>query len=217
MRYLLALLAVLLSFPVFAERRPLGICIASTYTVEWTDPMFQPASSTASKTLATLTSLRQKLCWATLDPQIAFSFPSGTGGVPTGTGGRAGTGGTAALGGQGGRASAGPGGAGGRGGAGGTGAAGGTGSGVTMSCSLGSATPGNTEIYVPHLSMLQDARSISAAGIVNGRDLDTPDYDLSLVLTCQATGATFGTGTATRLLAGKLWVTIYKATLPPGP
>jgi len=86
-----------------------------------------------------------------------------------------------------------------------------------MTCSLGSATPGNTAIYVPALSVLQDARSISAAGIVNGRDLDTPDADLSLVLTCQATGTTFGTGSATKLLAGKLWVTIYKATLPPGP
>jgi hypothetical protein len=86
----------------------------------------------------------------------------------------------------------------------------------TMACSLGTATSGNAAVYVPALDVMQTTESASYSGLRNGRDLSTPDTNLAVVLTCTAVGSNFGTGAATYLTAGKLWVTVYTTALPPG-
>ena len=83
-------------------------------------------------------------------------------------------------------------------------------------CSLGSATSGNSAIYLPALNVMQTTRAASQVGLFGGKDLATPDTNLAVVLTCTATGANFGSGSATALTAGKLWITVSTSTLPPG-
>ena len=85
-----------------------------------------------------------------------------------------------------------------------------------MTCSLGSATSGNSAIYLPSLNVMQTTVSTSLGGLFGGKDLATPDTNLAVVLTCTATGANFGTGAATNLTAGKIWITVFTTTLPPG-
>jgi hypothetical protein len=53
-----------------------GGCVPTTYTVSYTDNAFETASTAASETLFSLSSSRQKLCGAVLDPQIAFASGS---------------------------------------------------------------------------------------------------------------------------------------------
>ena len=87
-----------------------------------------------------------------------------------------------------------------------------------VSCSLGSATtsPDNSAMYLPALNVMQTTESVSYGGLRGGKDLSVPDSSLAVVLTCKATGANFGSGSATALTAGKLWITVYTSTLPPG-
>ncbi len=85
-----------------------------------------------------------------------------------------------------------------------------------MTCALGSATGGNSSIYLSSLNMMQTTGSNSQGGLFSGRDLLSPDSSLAVVLTCTATGANFGNGSATNLSAGKAWVTVYTTTLPAG-
>jgi hypothetical protein len=141
-----------------------GGCVPTTYTVTYTDSAFQGASTTATETLFSLASSRQKLCGAVNDPQVAFA-----------------------------------------------------GSGISaMTCSLGSATSGNSGTYLPSLNMRQTSGSTSQGGLFSGRDLATPDSSLAVVLTCAATGANFGNGSTTNLSAGKAWITVYTTTLSAG-
>jgi hypothetical protein len=141
-----------------------GGCVPTTYTVAYTDSAFQSSGTTATETLLSLTSSRQKLCGAVNDPQVAFA-----------------------------------------------------GSGIsTITCSLGSATSGNSGMYLPSLNMMQTPESVSQGGLFSGRDLATPDSNLAVVLTCTATGGNFGTAGATSLTAGKAWITVYTTTLPAG-
>ena len=86
----------------------------------------------------------------------------------------------------------------------------------TMTCSLGTPTSGNAAIYLPALNVMQTTESVSLGGLFNGKDLATPDSSLTVRLTCTSTGSNFGTGSATYLTAGKVWVTIYTSTLPAG-
>jgi hypothetical protein len=83
-------------------------------------------------------------------------------------------------------------------------------------CSVGSATSGSEEIYVPALGIMQIAATASEGGLFSGRDLASPDADLDVVATFTATGANFGNGAATVLTAGKVWITVYAVTLPAG-
>jgi hypothetical protein len=48
-------------------------CVPTTYTVTYTDSAFHGASTTATETLFSLDSSRQKLCGAVNDPQVAFA------------------------------------------------------------------------------------------------------------------------------------------------
>ena len=97
---------------------------------------------------------------------------------------------------------------------------GGPGSGTisAVTCSLGSATtsPDNSAIYAPALSVMQTTESYSSGGLWSGKDLATPDSNLSVVLTCKSTGGNFGSGSATTLTAGKIWITVGKMALPAG-
>ena len=141
-----------------------GGCVPTTYTATYTDSAFHVASTTATKTLFSLASSREKLCGAVIDPQVAFA-----------------------------------------------------GSGISgMTCSLGSATSGNSAVYLPSLNMAQTTESVSQGGLFSGRDLAVPDSNLAVVLTCLATGGNFGTGGATHLTTGKAWITVYTTTLPAG-
>lgn len=133
------------------------------YTVLYTDAAFRAASTTASITLTSLLSSRQKLCGLVMDPQTSFA---------------------------------------------GTGVS-------TMTCTIGSATGGNSAIYAPALSVMQNTESYSVGGLFSGRDLATPDADLDVVLTCTA-NTNFGNGAATVLTAGKLWINVCKTNLPAG-
>ena len=86
----------------------------------------------------------------------------------------------------------------------------------TVSCALGSATPGNSAIYLPYLNLSQTAETTSQGGLFSGRDLATPDSSQILRLTCTDVGGNFGTGAATNLTAGKVWITICPIALPVG-
>lgn len=83
-------------------------------------------------------------------------------------------------------------------------------------CSLGSATEGNEAIYTTSLDIMQTDGSRSAGGLFSAPALTVPDTNLAVVLHCTATGANFGDGGSTVLTAGKLWITLYVATLPDG-
>jgi|GEM_PF-5167918 fermentation-respiration switch protein FrsA (DUF1100 family) len=151
-----------------------GGCVPATYTVQYTDTAFQGASLAVSETLFSLAS-RQKLCSATMDPQVAFAATSNDAGTSI----------------------------------------------TAVSCSLGTATVNdagvnNSAVYLPALNVEQTTESVSQGGVFNGRDLATPDSNLNVVLRCTATGGNFGTGSATKLSAGKLWITVGTITLPAG-
>jgi len=90
--------------------------------------------------------------------------------------------------------------------------------GTTMSCSLGTATSGNSAIYLPALNMAQTMRSVSMpqGSLFSGRDLATPDSSLVVRLTCTMSGRNFATGSVPNLIVGKVWVTVGTATLPTG-
>lgn len=88
-----------------------------------------------------------------------------------------------------------------------------------ISCSLGSATPGNEALYLGPLDVMQTERTRTTGGLYSGRDVvlpDVPDGNLDVVLYFIATGAAFGNGVATVLTAGKIWVTVYSLKLPAG-
>lgn len=90
-----------------------------------------------------------------------------------------------------------------------------------VTCSLGTATRNdagvdNEAVYLPALNVMQTTESVSQGGVFSGRDLATPDSNLAVVVTCTATGGNFGTGSATKLSAGKLWITVGTVTLPAG-
>ncbi len=90
-----------------------------------------------------------------------------------------------------------------------------------VTCSLGTATRNdagvnNSAVYLPALNVEQTTESVSQGGVFSGRDLVTPDSNLAVVVTCTATGGNFGTGSATKLSAGKLWITVGTVTLPAG-
>ena len=140
-----------------------GICLATTYTISYTDAIFKGSSPTATKTLFTL-GTGQKLCGATNQPKIAFADASLS----------------------------------------------------AMTCSLGTATSGNSAVYLQSLNMMQTAESVSQGGIFSGTDLATPDSNLTVMLTCLATGGSFGTGPSTNLTAGKAWITVWITNPPNG-
>jgi len=136
-----------------------------TITVDYSNAAFVVAGTTATITLKTLASNRQKLAGIVVDPRTAFA-------------------GTAVS---------------------------------TMTCSVGSATSGNEDIYTggTSLSVMQATESYSTGGMFSGRDLASPDASLAVVLSCTA-NTNFGNGAATVLTAGKLWVTLFTTSLADG-
>lgn len=91
------------------------------------------------------------------------------------------------------------------------------GTGITaLTCSLGSSTSGNADIYTRAVSAMQVTKDESVGGLFNGRDLVTPDSSLDVVATFSCTGANFGNGSATNLTSGKIWITLVFITLPSG-
>jgi len=90
------------------------------------------------------------------------------------------------------------------------------GSGIsTATCSIGSATGGNADIYAPSLNVMQTAATRSEGGLFSGRDLVSPDSDLDVVVTFAANSA-FGTGAGTNLTAGKVWIRLMTINLQAG-
>jgi len=85
-----------------------------------------------------------------------------------------------------------------------------------VSCSIGSDTGGNSAIYLPALNVTQTDESASQGGIFNGRDMAPPDSSLVVRITCTATGGNFGSGSATNLTSGKLWLNIGTIELSAG-
>ncbi len=168
-------------------------CTATPFTVSYSDSMFQVASATATKTLGTLTSVRQLLCDpTTMDPQVAFTGSTITTGTMTATTTTTGTA-TATS----------------------TATATGTsafGAGYPT-CSLGSAN--NPTLYLPALYVGQTAQGVLTGGIFNSH-YTASDSSLAVVLYCNTGGGNWGTGAATNLTAGKLWITVGTITLPAG-
>jgi hypothetical protein len=82
--------------------------------------------------------------------------------------------------------------------------------------SIGSATGGNSDIYVSALDLMQTAGTAAQGGLFSGASMASPDSDLNVVITFAATGANFGNGSATVLTTGKVWITVITVTLPVG-
>jgi len=189
-RLLFAALLVLVCTvqPARAAYQP--VCTPRTYTFSYTDNALKVASATATKTLLTLPAASVKLCLASMRVQTAFTGSTiVTGTVTTTSTGTATATSTAAY---------------------------GTGQ---PKCTLGSGTSVNSAIYLGSptpLSMAQTSQTQSQGGVFSGSDLTTPDGNLAVVLTCTTGGGNWGTGSATDLTAGKLWITLGTMTLPAG-
>jgi hypothetical protein len=84
-----------------------------------------------------------------------------------------------------------------------------------VSCSLGSATAGNEAIYLTALDAMQTDGGRASGGLYLAKDLAVPDTNREVVIHFTA-NTNFGDGDATVLTDGKVWVTLYTATLPDG-
>lgn len=85
---------------------------------------------------------------------------------------------------------------------------------AAITCSLGTPTSGNASIYASALSAMQTSQTFGIGGNFIAADLGTPDSSLVVRLTCTATGANFGNGSATVLTAGSWKTTVYVTTVP---